>query len=228
MEEAAQLPKVEQTDMGEVLAFPSRPYLSPVTTPPPKQKKGTSLNKGHAATGRSREHLTISEVEQLLEKAKKTGRNTHRNYSLILMIYRHGLRVSEASDLKWADINFDEGTVYVSRKKKSKPSTHPLQGDEMRALRRLQRESPQSPFVFVNTDGTPMDTSAIASMVKRLGKGLFGFPVHVHMLRHACGYYLANKGVDTRTIQDYLGHRNIQHTIRYTELSPHKFKGLWD
>lgn len=225
MEEFAQAPKVEQTDMGELLAFPSRPHLAPVKT---ATKTGTSPNKGHKATGRSREHLTTGEVEQLLEKAKKTGRNTHRNYTLILMIYRHGLRVAEASELKWSDINFEEGTVFVSRKKKSKASTHPLQGDEMRALRKLQRESPQSPYMFVNSDGSPLAATAIASMVKRLGEGLFGFPVHVHMLRHACGYYLANKGIDTRTIQDYLGHRNIQHTVRYTELSPHKFKGMWD
>lgn len=223
MESTPQTSKVEQT-VGEVLAFPSRQQAQLEVVP---QKKGTSPNKGHAATGRTREHLTPQEMEMLLGAAKKTARNTHRNYMLVLMIYRHGLRVSEASDLRWSDINFDAGEMLCRRCKGSKDSVHPLQGDELRGLRRLQRESADSPYVFVNSHGAPLATSAIASMVKRVGKGLFSFPVHVHMLRHACGYYLANRGVDTRTIQDYLGHRNIQNTERYTQLAPGKFKGLW-
>lgn len=190
--------------------------------------KGTSPNKGHRATGRSREYLTIAEMEQLLEAAKKSGRNSFRNFVLCLLIYRHGLRVSEAADLRWSDVNFGEGTMLVRRLKGSKDSTHYLEGDELRSLRKLQREQAQaSPFLFTDGKGSPLANTAIASMIKRLGVGLFSFPIHAHMLRHACGYFLANKGIDTRTIQDYLGHRNIQNTERYTQLAPNKFKGLW-
>ena len=224
MEPAAQSSKVEQTDidMGEVLAFPSRPSLKPIAT-----KKGTSPNKGHKATGRSREYLTIAEMEHLLAAAKQSGRNSFRNYLLCLLIYRHGLRVSEAADLRWSDVNFEGGTMLVRRLKGSKDSTHYLEGDELRSLRKLQREQQTSPFLFTDGRGSPLASTAIASMIKRLGVGLFAFPIHAHMLRHACGYYLANKGIDTRTIQDYLGHRNIQNTERYTQLAPNKFKRLW-
>ncbi|MBT9159571.1 MAG: Tyrosine recombinase XerC [Dehalococcoidia bacterium] len=143
-------------------------------------------------------------------------------------MYRHGLRVCECADLRWSDFDFAEGTLLVRRIKGSKTGTHYLEGHELRALRRWQRLAPSSPFVFTGTNGSPLAAVAISTMIKRLGAGLFQFPIHAHMLRHSCGYYLANKGIDTRTIQDYLGHRNIQNTERYTALSPLKFKGLWD
>lgn len=220
----SQLPKVAHspTDMGELLAFPQRPTLEPVPT-----KKGTSPNKGHAATGRTREHLTQPEMKLLLDRSKTYGRKDlqHRNYTLVLIAYRHGLRRTEIADLRWSDINFDDGSMYVRRVKGSKPSTHPIQGDELRALRRLQREQSDKPSPFVFGGMAPR---SIATTITRMGEGLLAFPLHVHMLRHSCGFYLANKGVDTRTIQDYLGHRNINHTVRYTELAPGKFRGLWD
>ena len=105
------------------------------------------------------------------------------------------------------------------------PSVHPLQGDEMRALRALKRESA---FVFVSERGAPFTRAGFAKMVARLGvEAKFKFGVHPHMLRHACGYALANRGHDTRALQAYLGHKNIQHTVRYTELSPTRFKDFW-
>ena len=98
----------------------------------------------------------------------------------------------------------------------------------MRALRRLRRDHPDGPFIFVTERGGPLTRSTVNKLITRAGdRAKLGFPAHPHMLRHACGYYLANKGIDTRTIQDYLGHISIAHTVRYTELSPHKFKGLW-
>jgi integrase len=143
-------------------------------------------------------------------------------------MFRHGLRVSEAVDLRWDQVNFKAGSIHINRLKNGKPATHCLEGDELRALRRLRREYPGGPFIFVTERGGPLTRSTVNKLVARAGRNaVIEFPVHPHMLRHACGYYLANKGVDTRTIQDYLGHISIVHIVRYTELSPNKFKGLW-
>jgi integrase len=121
------------------------------------------------------------------------------------------------------------GTLAVRRAKKGTPATHPIRGDELRALRRLQREQdPKSPFVFTSERGAPFTTAGFARMVERAGEAAgLKFKAHPHMLRHACGFALANKGHDTRALQAYLGHKNIQHTVRYTELAPDRFKDFW-
>jgi integrase len=177
---------------------------------------------------RTREYLTEAEVERLMAAAKK-NRWGHRDATMILVAYRHGLRVSELVDLRWDQIEFASGALHVRRVKRGTPSTHPILGDELRALRRLQREQePRSPFVFTSERGSPFTTAGFARMVERAGDAAkLGFKVHPHMLRHACGYALANRGHDTRALQAYLGHRNIQHTVRYTELSPTRFKDFW-
>jgi integrase len=176
---------------------------------------------------RSREHLTETEVEKLIEAAKH-NRHGHRDATMILVAYRHGLRASEVTDLRWEQVDFASATMHVSRVKSGKPSTHPVRGDELRALRKLQREAPKSPFMFVSERGGPFTTDSFNWMVKRAGqKASLPFQIHAHMLRHAAGYKLAGDGHDTRAIQDYLGHRNIQHTVRYTELSPTRFKDFW-
>jgi integrase len=177
---------------------------------------------------RTREYLTEAEVERLMEAVKR-NRYGHRDGTMILMAYRHGLRVSELVDLRWDQVEFASGTLHVRRVKRGTPSTHPILGDELRALRRLQREQePKSTFVFTSERGAPFSTAGFARMVERAGReAKLGFKAHPHMLRHACGYTLANKGHDTRALQAYLGHRNIQHTVRYTELSPTRFKDFW-
>jgi integrase len=143
-----------------------------------------------------------------------------------LVAYRHGLRASKLVDLRWEQVEFSTTSPHVRRAKQGIPSTHPIPGDELRALRRLQREQdPKSAFVFTSERGAPFSTGGFARMVERAGAGAkLGFKAHPHILRHACGYALANKGHDTRALQAYLGHRNIQHTVRYTELSPTRFK----
>ena len=177
---------------------------------------------------RTREYLTGTEVERLM-KAVTGNRHGHRDATMILVAYRHGLRVSELVDLRWDQVDFRTATLHVRRAKQGTPSTHPIVGDELRALRRLQREQePKSQFVFTSERGAPFTTAGFARMIERAGiEAKFGFKPHPHMLRHACGYALANRGHDTRALQAYLGHKNIQHTVRYTELSPNRFKNFW-
>ena len=178
---------------------------------------------------RTREYLTEAEVERLLTAANG-NRWSHRDAAMILVAYRHGLRASELVDLRWDQVEFATATLHVRRVKQGTPSTHPILGDELRVLRRLQRkQESKSPFVFTSERGAPFSTAGFARMVERAGRqARLAFKAHPHMLRHARGYALANKGHDTRALQAYLGHRNIQHTVRYTELSPMRFKNFWN
>jgi integrase len=189
-----------------------------------------SVSPGRRSNGdlRPREYLTPAEVGKLI-KAAREGRYAHRDATLILIAFRHGLRAIEICDLEWSQVEFGRSAaLHVRRAKNGKPSVHPLRGDEIRALRELRRQFPDSAFVFPTERGGPFTPDAVNRLVKRIGErsGL-GFPVHVHMLRHACGFALANAGHDTRAIQDWLGHRSIQHTVRYTELTPTRFKDFW-
>jgi type 1 fimbriae regulatory protein FimB/type 1 fimbriae regulatory protein FimE len=196
------------------------PFLANKDAGPPRRRPN--------ATVRSREYLTPDEVERLMDGARGVGRHGHRDATLILLAYRHGLRVSELIALRWDQIDLKVGTLHVNRLKNGSPSVHPLRGPEIRALRRLQRDYPTTPYVFVTERGGPMTDRNMRLVVSRAGElGGLPFPVHPHMLRHACGYKLANDGQDTRAIQQYLGHRNITHTVRYTELAPQRFVGFW-
>src|SRR5215475_3643651 len=177
---------------------------------------------------RTREYLTEAEVERLM-KAAARNRWGHRDSTMVLVAYRHGLRASELVDLRWDQVDFRTATLHVRRLKQGTPSTHPILGDELRALRRLQREQePKSAFVFTSERGAAFSPAGFARMIERAGiEAKFAFKAHPHMLRHACGYKLANDGHDTRALQAYLGHKNIQHTVRYTELTPARFKDFW-
>jgi len=177
---------------------------------------------------RTREYLTNAEIDLLIDAAK-ANRHGHRDATMILVAYRHGFRAAELTDLRWDQVDFKSAILHVRRVKRGTPSSHPILGDELRALRQLQREQePKSAFVFTSERDGPFTAAGFARMVERAGEtaGL-EFKAHPHMLRHACGYALANKGHDTRAVQAYLGHRNIQHTVRYTELSPDRFKHFW-
>jgi len=177
---------------------------------------------------RSREYLSPAEVDAMIAAAKNTGRHGHRDGTLILLTYRHAARVSEVIAWRRDQVDLEQGLLHVNRLKNGTPSVHPLRGPEIRSLRKLFRDYPDSPYVFSTERGGPMTAATARKIVSRAGKeaGL-GFPVHPHMLRHATGYYLASKGQDTRAIQAYMGHKNIQHTVRYTELSPDRFKNFW-
>jgi integrase len=148
---------------------------------------------------------------------------------MVLLAWKHGLRAVELVNLRWDAVDFDAGTIHIGRAKKGTPGTHPLSGRELRILRKLKRDQePASAFVFTSERAAPFATSGYRKMVARLGEAAgFDHGVHPHQLRHACGYGLANIGTDTRTLQAFLGHRNITHTVRYTELSPTRFKNIW-
>ena len=189
------------------------------TTPP------TIVN---SSVGRTREYLTAAEIETLIAAARKSSRYGHRDATMILIAYRHGLRASEVCDLQWHQVELTAGRLHVRRSKRGTPSVHPIQGDELRALRRLQREQPPGPHVFTSERGGPMTPKSFHTLIARLGERAgMPFPIHPRMLRHACGFAMANAGHDTRALQAWLGHRNIQHTVRYTELAPDRFKDFW-
>ena len=187
---------------------------------PPLRRKNKDL--------RSREYLTSEEVDQLITAARSLGRHGHRDMTMTLLMFRHGLRVSELIALRWDMIDMKQGILHVSRLKNGVSSTHPLHGPELRALRKLKRDYPDTPYVFVSERKGPLTASNVRKIVSRAGdKANLGMPIHPHMLRHSTGFKLANDGHDTRAIQLYLGHKNIQHTVRYTELAVGRFKDFW-
>lgn len=210
--------------MGQVVELPSHRRKPPNTVngkvAPPRRRPNRAV--------RTREHLTPTEVERLLAAAGSSGRHQGRDQTLLTLMYRHGLRVSEAVSLRWDQIDLKAGLLDVNRLKNGVPSTHPLRGPELRRLQQLRRVYPDGPYLFVSERGGPMTAGNVRKLVARAGQAAgLPFPVHPHMLRHACGYKLANDGHDTRALQHYLGHKNISHTVRYTEMAPDRFKDFW-
>ena len=186
-------------------------------SPPPKK-----------SSEREREYLRPSEVESLMAAARQIGRHGIRDAALILLMFRHGLRTAELVALKWSSVDLKSGYIEIHRVKHGHDSIHPLRSPELRALRQLKRDYSETQYVFVSERKAPLSTRSVRHIISRAGK-LAGipFPVHPHQLRHACGYYLASQGHDTRAIQDYLGHQNIHHTVRYTQMSPQRFENFW-
>lgn len=193
-----------------------------------KTKRGTPPIRRSNAELRSREYLTPHEVERVTKAAASTGRHGPRDRCLVLIAYRHALRVSELVGVQWDQIDLKLGHFHVRRLKNGVPSTHPMQGDELRALRELRRQYPDGPYVFQTERGGPITAATVRKMIARAGElAKLPFPIHPHMLRHATGYKLANDGHDTRALQHYMGHKNINHTVGYTEMSPTRFKRFW-
>lgn len=177
---------------------------------------------------RSREYLLPGEVDRLIA-ASKFVRWGQRDSTLILLSYRHGLRVSEAINLTWSDIDFGGGSIHINRLKRGISGRHPLRKPELIALHKLRTgQSFDSPYLFISQQGKPLSDRYIRMMILAAGKKAeLSLPVHPHMLRHACGYYLANKGFDTRAIAEYLGHSSLEHTYRYTAIAPGRFNDFW-
>jgi site-specific recombinase XerD len=198
-----------------------------------KYRNATSRSKGRQRNDayRVREHLTETEMDKLLA-ALKDNRHGHRDWLVGLIIYRHGLRVSEVCDLRWDDIDLRKRTVIVRRLKGSTDSVHYLERDEVNGLKLLRRQQQvngiKGAYVFINERGQPFGRMGIGRMVERAGEAArLPFPVHVHMLRHSTGYALAGRGMDTRRLQHFLGHASITNTVRYTAMSPEPFKDIW-
>ena len=173
-------------------------------------------------------YLTRPQVEALIAVARKTSRHGLRDATMILVAYRHGFRVAELVDLTWDRINFEQAEIFVERLKGSNSSMQEIEGDELRELRKLRRAYPSDRFVFVSERGGPMSVDSFQYLLKRCGKeaGL-PFQAHPHRLRHGFGHYMVNTGVNTRIIQELMGHVDIRHTERYTALDSTRFRGLW-
>jgi len=190
------------------------------------------INTENAVDPRKKNFLTEAELESFLKAARK-GRHGIRNFAMLLLAYRHGLRVSELVNMRVADVDLDSGRLFVRRCKGSLSTNQPLQGDEIRALRawlrqRIDAPCSNSPLFFLSERG-PMTRQAFNYVCAEVGKhARLNMRVHPHMIRHSCGFALANKGCDTRLIQDFLGHRNIRHTELYTRTAAARFERLWN
>ena len=181
---------------------------------------------------RDREYLVESEITRLITVAKgnKDIFLATRNHLIILLSYRHGLRISELTGLKWNQIELEEAGIHINRLKGSNSGVHPMRGDECRLVSKLRKNQPvKSPWMFTSASGLILTRDGVTKALATIAQtAKLEIKFHHHMLRHSCGYALAAKGCDTRLIQEYLGHRSIEHTVGYTALDPGRFESLWE
>jgi integrase len=199
-------------------SFSAKLTPHPQHAPPRKQKREPAV----------RDYLRPDEVDAMVQAARKSGRHPVRDAAIILLMFRHGLRTAELMALRWQHVDLKTGYLDVHRAKRGHNAKHPLRGPQLRLLRELQRPYPASPYVFVSERKAPLSPRSIRAIVARVGQ-VAGRPFvpHPHQLCHACGYYLASQGHDTRAMQDDLGHKHIQHTDRYTAMALHRFDSFW-
>jgi integrase len=196
--------------------------LRPSKSVKPTVRGGRSKNADY----RQREYLTEAEVDKLVGAAGES-RNPVRDRLLILMAFRHAMRVSELVNLRWEQIHLDTATVHIKRAKNGTPGIQGLQGDELRLLRALRREHPHADFVFLSERKAPLSVDGAQKLIERLGEtAKLPFPIHAHMLRHAAGYALAARGIDTRTLQAFMGHRSIANTVIYTAVADKRIRNI--
>jgi type 1 fimbriae regulatory protein FimB len=176
---------------------------------------------------RAKDFLDGEEIKRLLAAARK-GRHGARDHLLLMMMYHHGLRVSEAIGLRREDVKLKRARLWVGRLKGSLSVEHPIVGDELRAIRKyLASRDDKLPWLFLSERGAPLTRHAVNYLIAAAGEKAELGHVHPHMLRHSCGYTLADKGTDLRVLQDYLGHRDPKMTVKYTRVSSRRFEGLF-
>jgi integrase len=186
----------------------------------------TPLSAGKKPKATARRYLRPTEARRLIEAAGKRGRYPFRDRVLLRLVYRHGLRASEAVGMRWSQVDLDAGTLHVSRVKDSLDSTHSLDRDELRDLRKLRQEV-SGLYLFETERGGPLSVDALQYIVREAGRvAKLDVEVHPHMLRHATGHSLANEGTDARLIQAFLGHADVRHTAHYTALSPKRLAAV--
>jgi type 1 fimbriae regulatory protein FimB len=184
---------------------------------------------------RQREYLISEEIDKLLAASKRGSRNPERDYAMLLLMFRHGLRVSELCTLKLSEVNLDTRELHVNRLKGSDSGPHPLYNGEVAAIRAwlIERAKMQPPAslntLFLSEHRKPLSRVTVWLMINQSAQaaGLDHLNIHPHTLRHSCGYALVNKGTDIRIIQGYLGHRSISSTVRYTKLDSRRFAKLF-
>ena len=177
-----------------------------------------------------RKFLYETEIDALLDAAKASSKSA-RNLALVLVMYRHGLRATEALAMQWQDINFKAQEIYIRRCKGSVSGAAPLWRDELKALSNYRKKSSDRShgFIWLGQGHKPLSYDGLYRLIKTLGEAAdLPFPLHPHQLRHSCGYHSINKGHDVRLVQQLLGHKSITNTVRYTELAAGALRKMVD